>query len=90
MTAAPLKPGPLPLPRRQAASPTDETERLADYGLLASVLDGLTEADLENCPGMLVVHADGTTECLEAIACPPDPVLHTGVVACSQAGLDCC
>lgn len=90
MTAAPLETGPLPLPRREAASPTDQTERLADYGLLANVLNGLTGEDLESCPGVLVVHADGSTECLDADGCPPDLVLHAGAVPCAEAGLDCC
>lgn len=67
---------------RDPASPTDETERLADYGLAL--------AELESCTGLVLLHADGSTECVEAVRCPADPVLHAGAVRCGEAGLDCC
>jgi hypothetical protein len=83
-------PAPLPLPRRAPADPTDETERLRDWGLLTAVLDALTADELESCPGMLVAHADGRLECLEGDSCPPELVLHPGTATCSEVLGDCC
>ncbi len=95
MTAEPLSPSRTdlavaPLPRRAPADPTDETERLRDWGLLTSVLEALTADELERCRSMLVVHADGSVECLESAGCPSDRAMHPGAATCAEVLGDCC
>jgi hypothetical protein len=92
MTAEPLLPPPagVSLPQRAPADPTDETERLRDWGLLTSVLEALTADDLESCRGMLVVHADGRLECLEGGRCPAVDAIHPGTATCADVLGDCC
>ncbi len=80
--ATPLTPS--SLPRREPAAPDHELERLEDWGLLNTVLTALTAEEFEACPGALVVHIDGRTECVEAEGCPPDPALHAGIVSCAD------
>lgn len=49
-------------------------------------LEDLLAADAtEMCGGELVIHADGTVECLADARCPADPALHVGRVECSTA-----
>jgi hypothetical protein len=94
MTAAPLhdpRRDPAGLPTRRPADPTDPAERMADWGLLTQVLTALIGDDeLERCPGALVVHADGSLECLEAVDCPTDPALHHVTMPCVEALDGCC
>ena len=73
------------LPRRTAADVVEPSIRAEDRALLASVLAGLTEDDLEVCGGALVVHADGRTECLGDARCSTDPALHVGRLECAEA-----
>ena len=79
-----------PLPRRAPADPTDETERLRDWGVLTSVLEALTADEVERCRGTLVVHADGRVECLESARCPSDRAMHPGTATCAEVLGDCC
>lgn len=74
-----------PLPRRRPPGTSVPAEGVVDDPrLLQQLLTGLVRAELEACPGDLLVHADGRVECLADPACPTDPALHVGIVHCGD------
>lgn len=46
-------------------------------------------ADEHHCHGTLVLHADGTTECEEAVTCEVREDLHEWWIACVELGCGC-
>lgn len=55
---------------------------------MATQVEELTE-ELYECRGVLVVHADGTSECDDQHECGADEAVHGWWLPCSDLGCGC-
>ena len=45
--------------------------------------------EIETCPGILVLHADGTDECEHVAECGGDELLHEWALPCAELACGC-